>query len=253
MSLHDSLIHGVGSPRHPAKGAASGFTLLELLVAIAIFALVAVMAYGGLNTVIKQSAIVEDQMDQLNAMQNGLRQMRSDLTFAVDRLARDALGGEVPEFAGGGLNLLTLTRMGASNPWAAAEPQLALVRWRLENGNLERAIFVPPDGAVGNSAEPPDWRIILRNVSKIQLTFYDQNNQSMLDWPPINQPSAGLPKAVEVSLTVNNLPPLRMTVAMVSDWPEAAPANPPAGTNNATEAPTSPQTQTQTQAETEWR
>ncbi|OYV28342.1 MAG: hypothetical protein B7Z82_02800 [Halothiobacillus sp. 20-54-6] len=33
----------------------TGFTLLELLVAIAIFALVAVMAYGGLNTVIMQS------------------------------------------------------------------------------------------------------------------------------------------------------------------------------------------------------
>lgn len=239
-------LHLINSPCPPHKKGCitmRGFTLLELLVAIAIFALVAVMAYGGLNTVIKQSAIVEDQMDQLNAMQNGLRQMRSDLTFAVDRLARDALGGEVPEFAGGGLNLLTLTRMGASNPWAAAEPQLALVRWRLENGNLERATFVPPDGAVGNSAEPPDWRIILRNISKIQLTFYDQNNQSMLDWPPINQPSAGLPKAVEVSLTVNNLPPLRMTVAMVSDWPEAAPANPPSGSNNGAQAPTSPQNQ----------
>lgn len=204
-----------------------GFTLLELLIAIAIFAVVGVMAYGGLNTVIKQSAIVQSQTEQLAETQAGLRQMRSDLSFAIDRAARDALGGEVPEFAGGGLNLLTLTRLGAANPWDAAQSQLALVRWRLQNGNLERAEFIPADGAIGNSAADPDWRIMLRGVQRIKLVFFDQNNQSMADWPPINQPSAGLPKAVEVHLSLKNMPPLRLTVALVADWPAPVSAAPP--------------------------
>jgi general secretion pathway protein J len=204
-----------------------GFTLLELLVAIVIFALVGVMAYGGLNTVIKQSAIVQSQTEALAQTQAGLRQMRRDLTFALDRAARDALGGEVPEFAGGGMNLLTLTRLGASNPWDAAQSQLVLVRWRLDQGNLERAEFIPADGAIGNSATDPDWQVMLRGVQHIALVFFDSNNQSMADWPPINQPSAGLPKAVEVQLTLDQMPPLRMTVAPVADWPPPASANAP--------------------------
>ncbi|MGC8696951.1 MAG: type II secretion system minor pseudopilin GspJ [Halothiobacillus sp.] len=208
-----------------------GFTLLELLVAIAIFAVVGVMAYGGLNTVIKQSAIVQDQTEQLAQMQAGLRQMRSDLTFSIDRAARDALGGEVPEFAGGGMNLLTLTRLGAANPWDAAQSQLMLVRWRLEQGNLERAQFIPVDGAIGNSAADPDWQILLRGVQKINLVFFDMNNQAMSDWPPINEPSAGLPKAIEVQISLKNMPPLRMTVAPVADWPLPAPVTPPPPAN----------------------
>ena len=44
-----------------SRGMQAGFTLLELLVAIAIFSLVAVMAYGGLNTVITQGGIVQSQ------------------------------------------------------------------------------------------------------------------------------------------------------------------------------------------------
>lgn len=203
---------------------ARGFTLLELLVAIVIFAVVGVMAYGGLNTVIKQSAIVQSQTEALAQTQAGLRQMHRDLSFALDRAARDALGGAIPEFAGGGMNLLTLTRLGAANPWDGAQSQLMLVRWRLNQGKLERAVFNPPDGAIGNSAEDPDWRVMLRGVKRLKLVFFDANNQSMADWPPINQPSAGLPKAVEVLIDLNDLPPLRMTVAPVADWPAATAA-----------------------------
>lgn len=94
-------------------------TRLELLVAIAIFAFVGVMAYGGLNTVIDQSRIVDPQAQALHATQRGLALMRQDIRFAIDRMVRDALGGEVPEFSSSSANLLTLTRTGEANPWEA--------------------------------------------------------------------------------------------------------------------------------------
>lgn len=203
-----------------------GFTLLELLVAIAIFAFVGVMAYGGLNTVIDQSRIVDQQAQALHDTQRGLALMRQDIRFAIDRMASDALGGEVPEFSSSSANLLTLTRTGEANPWDEDHSQLALVRWRLVGEKLERAAVSPVDGVIGNTAMTVPWHTILTGVQSLSMTFYDQKNQAVIDWPPPNEPSAGLPKAVEIHLRLNSLPPLRMTVALVGDWPNTSTAQP---------------------------
>lgn len=208
-----------------------GFTLLELLVAIAIFAFVGVMAYGGLNTVIGQSRIVDQQAQALHATQRGLAVLRQDIRFALDRMARDALGGDVPEFSSSGVNLLTLTRLGAHNPWDEPHSQLELVRWRLTGQRLERSAVSPVDGVIGNTGTPVPWHTVLTGVQSLQLTFYDQKNQALADWPPPNEPSAGLPKAVEIHLRLDTLPPLRLTVALVGDWPASlTPAPNPSAT-----------------------
>lgn len=201
------------------RGRQAGFTLLELLVAIAIFAVVAVMAYGGLNTVITQSSIVRSQTAQLEATQAGLRRLRADLVYAVDRPVRDALGGQIPAFTGGGQTVFSLTRMGVDNLWGEARSQMARVLWRLHDGNLQRAELTPIDGTEGASVLDLDWQTQLQGVQKLAITFYDAKNQAFEIWPPPNQPDAGLPKVTEINLSLNDMPPLRMTVAHVADYP----------------------------------
>ena len=46
-----------------------GFTLIELLVALAVFAVLAVMAYGGLNQVLMTRSVVDDQAEALRSLQ----------------------------------------------------------------------------------------------------------------------------------------------------------------------------------------
>lgn len=207
----------------------SGFTLLELLVAIAIFALVAVMAYGGLNTVIQQSGIVQAETNRLTVRQQGLRVLRQDLAFAIDRPVRDALGGVVPPFQGGGNTLLSLTRMGAENPWGTPRSQMARVFWRLSGDTLERAELMPVDGTMNDSAHPLVWQPLLNGVEHLKLTFYDANNQAFEIWPPPNQPDAGLPKATAVDIALAQMPPLRLTIEQVVDWPASVSEPPPGG------------------------
>lgn len=207
----------------------SGFTLLELLVAIAIFALVAVMAYGGLNTVIRQSGIVQDATEKLGVRQHGLLQLQQDLTLAVDRPVRDALGGQVPAFLGGGVDLLSLTRLGVANPWGEPRAQLARVFWRLTGDQLERAELMPVDGTVSDSAHPLVWHPLLSGVEHLRVVFYNAQNQAFETWPPPNQPDAGLPKATEVDFTLSHMPPLRLTIAQVASWPVSPSASPAPG------------------------
>lgn len=204
---------------------AGGFTLLEVMVAVAIFALIATMAYGGLNSVIRQSEVVAQQTDRLLALQRGLARLRGDLQQALDRPRRDSRGTMTPAFIGANPGqsdeLLHFTRLGQDNPWLAPRGQLARVQWRLAGQTLQRHVAAPVDGAA--APDDRDWQSVIRDVTAMELHFYDQENQAHPFWPPANQPDAGLPRAVEIMLHGRQTSAIRITTALVADWP----AHPP--------------------------
>ncbi|MGB5440345.1 MAG: prepilin-type N-terminal cleavage/methylation domain-containing protein, partial [Gammaproteobacteria bacterium] len=56
--------------KQPAtRSGVRGFTLLEMLVALAIFSLLAVMSYGGLAAVLEQQFRTEAEAERLAALQ----------------------------------------------------------------------------------------------------------------------------------------------------------------------------------------
>ena len=66
-------------PRTPA-----GFTLVELLVAITILAIVAVLGWRGLDGIVRARIALTDNLDQTRAMQLTFAQMQSDSSRVVD-------------------------------------------------------------------------------------------------------------------------------------------------------------------------
>jgi general secretion pathway protein J len=72
--------------------AIGGFTLLELLVALAIFAVLATMAYAALNSVLTARKQVEAKSARLSALQTALMIMERDVEQAVPRGIRDEFG-----------------------------------------------------------------------------------------------------------------------------------------------------------------
>lgn len=201
----------------------AGFTLLELLVAIAVFALMAAMAYGGLDSVMRQSELVAGEADRLARFQEGLQRLRQDLSFAIDRPVRDSRGSPAEAFVGtdqAGI-VLAFTRLGAENPWFTSKGQVERVEWRFNDGHLQRRAFAPVDGVA--AAETAGWRTWLA-VEDVDARFYDDENRAYPQWPPANAGEASLPHAVELLIVPRHTPPLRMTVALVDDWPARAPA-----------------------------
>ena len=56
-----------------------GFTLVELMVAIAVLALIALLGWRGLDTLLRTREAVDGRMREVAQLQTGLAQWRADL------------------------------------------------------------------------------------------------------------------------------------------------------------------------------
>ena len=122
------------------RSTAAGFTLIELLVAIGILAMVAVLGWRGLDSIVRSREVLNAQLDQSRGMQLTFAQMQSDCDHLAGASAAAATGGS-NTLLNGRANLsaeqdrLILVRLAASE----LEPQqLQVVTYRLLGGMLTR-------------------------------------------------------------------------------------------------------------------
>jgi general secretion pathway protein J len=156
-----------------------GFTLVELLVALAIFAVIAVMAYGGLSTVLQVHSHLEQQGTQLAHLQIAFTWLERDLEQIVDRPIRDEYGEKQPAIQGN-LQQLELTRAGWRNPAQQPRSTLQRVTYHLEDKNLWRSYWQMLDRAQDSRPLQVD---LLSNVTEFQLRYLDNNLQWHEQWP----------------------------------------------------------------------
>ncbi len=189
--------------------AAAGFTLLELLVALAIFGLLAVMSYGGLRTVLDQQAHTEAEADRLAVLQKTYLIMQRDIEQAVPRPVRDEYGETLAPLAGS--YVLQLTRGGWSNPAGHARSTLQRVGYAYEDQHLVRYVWPALDRA--QDSEPLQQQLA-GNIEYMELRYLDASNEWQLEWPQTDvtaaasPPPMDLPKAVEVKIEHEHYGPL---------------------------------------------
>ncbi len=177
-----------------------GFTLLELLVAVAIFAIVAVAAYSGLSALLGANARLDDHSRALNQLQLSLQIMERDLLQASLRTARDQYGDpQLPFVAAPGQDqLFSFTRSGWPNPAGAPRSDLVRVAYALDGDQLVRITW--PQVDPGPGAEPSSTTL-LDGVRSVDLRFLDVHGNWSDQWPPLGaQPDVATrpPRAVEV-------------------------------------------------------
>lgn len=186
-----------------------GFTLLELLIAVSLFALLGAMAYGGLNSVVRTQQALQQEGAELARWQFGFGLLQQDLLQAVARDIRDEQGDSRPSFLLGndGLLLMAFTRAGQRDPLQRGRGSLQRVAYLLEEGRLYRQSWGHPDRA---RAEPDFRQQLLDDLEAVRLRLRDQEGKWHENWPPANQPqAAGLPTAVEMRFEREDQPPLQ--------------------------------------------
>jgi general secretion pathway protein J len=181
-----------------------GFTLLELLVATAIFAIVGMMAFGGFNAVLAQRDRTMENLERLKDVQFAMRILAQDLVQIVPRPVRDELGNqEQPALLADERHeyVIEFTRAGWTNPAALPRPTLQRVAYRLEEETLIREYWPVLDRTLSNV---PVEMELLEDVEAIEFRFLDVQREWQTEWPPLGAAgpiaSRARPLAVEVAV-----------------------------------------------------
>ncbi len=210
----------------------SGFTLIEVLIAMAITAFIAAAAYSGISNVLAGTEALRDSGERTRDLGRSFDIIDRDLRQFVERPVRDEFGNWQPSMAGGPLALypLSLTRAGWHNSLQLPRSDLQRVHYFVEEGSLWRAYNTTLDRSV--DAELQRVRLMdgveslevrfLANVEELQVdrSFVVDTEPWALNW--VAEPGAGqaalpeAPVALELRLQLDDLGELRR----IYDLPE---------------------------------
>lgn len=184
---------------------ARGFTLLEVLIAIGITAVIGLGVWQVLSGIVQSRDRVDELAAQFEALQRTMLFLERDITQVVNRPARDvygdfslALTSRESDFE------LLLTRQGWRNPLGIRRSNLQRVGWEYTGDTIRRRYWVSVDqGQEDESREAA----LLENVSDFRIRYLDEQRNWRDSWPDDNtlagqtqgaRPEAVLPLGIEL-------------------------------------------------------
>ncbi len=149
----------------------SGFTLLELMVAIAIFAVLGVMSAQLLNNMIRQHDIIEKRGDRLVGMQRAMTIIQRDINQIWSRRVRSEYGDQIlGSLMTGGDYAVEFTRTGWRNPLEHQRSELQRVAYAHREKMLYRYYWPVLDRAI--DSEPVE-QLLMDNVLAVEFEALD--------------------------------------------------------------------------------
>ena len=167
---------------------AGGFTLLEVMIAMGIFAVMGVASYRLLSGEMALQQRLEQASESQNIWQRGQYRLMADLRQIISRPVRDEYG--YPEAAlVGGRDFITFTRSGWDNPLQQTRSELQRVKISLnsdeEGSYLARDFWFMLDRSI--DAEPIEQRL-LPDIEELEFAYLDGETEEWLEmWPPLDR------------------------------------------------------------------
>jgi general secretion pathway protein J len=204
-----------------------GFTLVELLVALFIAAVMFAIGYGAIRQALTSHDALKDQQAHLLELQNAVRVMEQDFVQVAPRPVRQPVGNEPaqPALAGGSLGaqatlnnttgappIVAFTRAGWANPRGLQRTGLQRVAYYLENGTLRREHWSVLDPTLASTTTRRD---LLTHVKAVTIRYMDVNHTWQDQWPPATNTTL-ISQALEATLRQR---PLAVEITLdTEDW-----------------------------------
>ena len=175
-----------------------GFTLLEILVALFVFAIISVLMTGALRSVMMTQEGTEKNAKRLRELQNALLIFSRDVEQTINRPVINPSGKEEASFIGEP-RYFVFTHLGFANPTG-----------RLAKSSIERTRYLINEHAFFRETWPVidaaptthfNKRQLLAYVSDVRFKYVDKNGRYYYTWPPLLQSNQALPRAVSITFT----------------------------------------------------
>lgn len=186
----------------PARCTTAGVTLVEVLVALVLFALIGVAGFGMLDQILRTQSVTERRLERLAVIQRGMYLMTTD--FAQAR------SGSLTFQTGNQGAVVAVAR----NATETGEGSIGLT-YRLEGATLLREVTTPAGRQV---ARQP----VLDGVTGIDWQFYDSDLGWVDEWPPVRAITVlsqrpPNPKAVAAVISLDGARQLRRVAPLPSE------------------------------------
>lgn len=193
-----------------------GFTLLEVIIAIAIFAVIGLTSFSIFDTVLQSDERSKSQSARMNELQKAFLIIERDINQISKRSMR--IDGEVPSdtfMQTEPNNLiseeigLSFVRTGWTNPgYLIPRSEVQAVAYQLKDEVLERLHFNFVDAVIGTE---PKMRPLITGVSDLSFEYYDGKN-----WQETFSDKS-LPMAIAINLELVDYGTIRRQFLVVGE------------------------------------
>ena len=198
------------------RAASGGFALIELLVAVAIFAVLAVMTQQALVATLLAETRLSVQRSDLAELLRAVTVLGRDLENIAPRGIRGSREGSEPVLMlGADGRTLTFTRGGLPNPAGLPRSGFQRIHYALGRGGegIERRVWRLLDPA---PAQKPVVEILIPDVVRMRFRVWSREGEWQSTWPDPEDPGtrSRLPEGIEAVLETRRFGTIRRVVSL---------------------------------------
>lgn len=202
---------------------ARGFTLLEIVVALAVFAVIGVLSSQLLVRMVDITNATDARGSALVDLQRAIDVLQRDIEQVTYRGIRNEFGDHEGPIQLGARGLIEFTRTGWRNPLGDARSELQRVSFTLSEGTLYRLYWDVLDRAPNSE---PNVQAVLDGVSRATVRAIDQWGNAHSFWPPIAlEDEIPYIAALDVGLDLESVGPINRVFLIPTDPALVQPAN----------------------------